>query len=95
MPLVMLPIGAKGKITGILGGRRVVRRLSDMGFIPGVEVKVVHSHASPNHGHGGPLVVEIKDTRIALGRGVAMKIMVQESMVNSTYSGIDREPKRG
>lgn len=78
IPLAILPVGAKGKITGIRGGRGLVRRLSDMGFIQGVDVKVVHSHASHNSGRGGPLVVEVKDSRIALGRGVAMKIMVQE-----------------
>lgn len=78
IPLAMLPVGAKGKISRIHGGRGVVRRLSDMGFVPDVEVKVVHSHASPNPGHGGPLVVEVKDSRIALGRGVAMKIIVEK-----------------
>lgn len=76
IPLAMLPSGGKGRITRVCGGRGLVRRLSDMGFIPGVEVRVVHSHQNP--GHGGPLVVEVKDSRIALGRGVAMKIMVQE-----------------
>jgi ferrous iron transport protein A len=89
IPLAMLPVGAKGKVTRIRGGRGLVSRLSDMGFIQDVEVKVVHSHASRqysrhhhHHSHnpvpGGPLVVEVKDSRIALGRGVAMKIMVQE-----------------
>jgi Fe2+ transport system protein FeoA len=89
IPLAMLPVGAKGKITRLHGGRGLVRRLSDMGFTLDVEVKVVHSHASRHHSHhhhhhshgpvhGGPLVVEVKDSRIALGRGVAMKIMVQE-----------------
>ncbi|MCP8323202.1 MAG: ferrous iron transport protein A [Candidatus Methylarchaceae archaeon HK02M2] len=78
IPLVMLPVGGKGMITRIRGGRGVIRRLSYMGFIPGVEIKVVYSHASHNPGRGGPLVVEVKDTRIALGRGVALKIMVQK-----------------
>ncbi len=78
IPLAMLPVGAKGKIVGIHGGRGIVRRLSDMGFVPDVEVKIVHSHTSHNPRRGGPLVVEVKDSRIALGRGVAMKIMVQE-----------------
>jgi len=78
IPLAVLPLGGRGKIARICGGRGLVRRLSDMGFVPDVEVKVVHSHASHNPGRGGPLVVEVKDSRMALGRGVAMKIMVQE-----------------
>jgi ferrous iron transport protein A len=76
--LALLPVGAKGKITRIRGGRGLVRRLSDMGFTRDTEVTVVCSHSSPNPGHGGPLVVEVKDSRIAFGRGVAAKIMVQE-----------------
>jgi ferrous iron transport protein A len=88
-PLAMLPVGAKGKVTKIRGGRGLVRRLSDMGFIQDVKVKIVHSHVSRHHSHHhyhhshnsvcwGPLVVEVKDSRIVLGRGVAMKILVQE-----------------
>jgi Fe2+ transport system protein FeoA len=85
LPLAMLPEGAKGKITQICGGRRLVRRLNDMGFIRDAEIKVVCSHSSRSrcHGsrrrcHGGPLVVEVKDSRIAFGRGIASKIMVTE-----------------
>jgi len=78
IPLAVLPLGGRGKITRICGGRGLVRRLSDMGFVMDVEVKIVYSHASHNPGRGGPLVVEVKDSRVALGRGVAMKIMVQE-----------------
>jgi Fe2+ transport system protein FeoA len=78
VPLVFLSAGTKGKITRIRGGRCLVRRLNDMGFIRDAEVTVVCSHASHNSGHGGPLVVEVKDSRVAFGRGVAAKIMVQE-----------------
>jgi Fe2+ transport system protein FeoA len=78
IPLAMLPVGAKGKITRIRGGRGLVRRLSDMGFTRDVEVTVVCSHSSHNPSHGGPLVVEVKDSRIVFGRGIAVKIMVQE-----------------
>jgi Fe2+ transport system protein FeoA len=78
VPLVFLPPGAKGKVTRIRGRRCLVRRLTDMGFTRDAEVTVVCSHASHNHCHGGPLVVNVKDSRIAFGRGVAAKIMVQE-----------------
>ena len=76
IPLAMLPLGAKGRIIDITNGRELVRRLNDLGFIRDVEVKVVHSHS--NNSHGGPLVIEVKDSRIAIGRGVAMKILVKE-----------------
>jgi Fe2+ transport system protein FeoA len=78
LPLAMLSEGAKGKITQICGGKLLVRRLNDMGFTRDAEVKVVCSHSSRRRCNGGPLVVEVKDSRIAFGRGIASKIMVTE-----------------
>ncbi len=46
--------------------------MADMGFTSNARVRLLHTH------NPGPVVVEVKDTRIALGRGVAMKIMVEE-----------------
>ncbi|MFW6116983.1 MAG: FeoA family protein [Thermoproteota archaeon] len=71
MPLAMLPLGVEGRISGFQGGRGLVRRLVEMGFQPGERVRVVHSNRP------GPVVVEVKDTRLALGRGMAMKVMVE------------------
>jgi ferrous iron transport protein A len=73
-PLGVLAIGAEARIVKICGGRRMVRRLSEMGFTPGTEVKIIHNH----NPYVGPVLIEIKDSRIALGRGVSMKIMVEE-----------------
>ena len=76
MPLGALTVGTEAKITRIYGGRGIVRRLSEMGFTPGTKVKIVHNH----NPYVGPVLVEVKDSRIALGRGVSMKIMVEEGM---------------
>ena len=76
--LAFLSAGTKGKITRIRGGICLVRRLNDMGFTRDAEVTVVCSHASHHRRRGGPLVVEVKDSRVAFGRGIAAKIMVQE-----------------
>jgi len=46
-------------------------RLASMGFVPGVEIRVV------SNGHPGPFVVIIKDIKMVLGRGVAQKVFVQ------------------
>ncbi|MDG6221805.1 MAG: ferrous iron transport protein A [Candidatus Bathyarchaeota archaeon] len=78
VPLALLSVGAKGKITRIRGGKELIRRLNDMGLTRDSEVTVICSHSCPNPDRGGPLVVEIKDSRVAFGRGVATKIMVQE-----------------
>jgi len=69
VPLALLPENSEGVIIEILGGRGLVRRLLELGFIPGERVKVLHS--SP-----GPILVSIKGSRIALGRGTAMRIIV-------------------
>lgn len=74
MPLAMLALGSEGRVLEIRGGRGLVKRLSDLGFTYGTRVRVVHSHGS----WSGPVAVDVKDSRIALGRGIAMKIMVEE-----------------
>jgi len=71
IPLAILPPGIDATVIRIEGGRGMVRRLSDLGFVKGVRVRTMVS-SSP-----GPVLVEIKGSRIALGRGVAMKIFVR------------------
>ena len=54
------------------GGRGAMRRLTDMGLIPGERLKVLH-----NSGHG-PVTVLIKGAKVALGHGLVAKIIVEE-----------------
>lgn len=70
IPLAMLNEGDEGQVREIKGGRGLIRRLSELGFIGGEKIRILHSHSS------GPILVEIKDSRIAIGRGVAMKIII-------------------
>ena len=70
IPLALLSVGEEGEIVEIRGGRGMVQRLSEMGFTNSTRVKVLSS-SSP-----GPVLVGVRDARIALGRGIAMKIMV-------------------
>jgi ferrous iron transport protein A len=72
LPLNMLPEGVVAKIVEIRGGRGLCRRLAELGFNIGGLIRLVKSH-SP-----GPVVVEVRDSRVAIGRGVAMKVMVLE-----------------
>ncbi len=71
LPLAFLPEGAAGTVLEIQGGHGAVRHLEDMGFAPPARVKVLKS-CPP-----GPMLVMVKDSRIALGRGMAMKILVK------------------
>ncbi|MBN1804964.1 MAG: ferrous iron transport protein A [Sedimentisphaerales bacterium] len=66
---------AEGKtviITGINAGFGLKNRLTAMGLLPNVQIKVINNH------HPGPFVVNAKGGKIALGRGMADKILVRE-----------------
>jgi ferrous iron transport protein A len=54
------------------GGKEFLSRMATMGFTVGAEIKVLQ-----NYGRG-PLIALIRDTRIALGRGEALKVIVEE-----------------
>jgi ferrous iron transport protein A len=53
------------------GGNHFLSRLAALGFTPGVQLKVIQ-----NFGRG-PIIVNLRDTRVALGRGEADKILVE------------------
>lgn len=71
MPLSMVTPGEEVRLVGIRGGWGVRRRLADMGLTPGEKVWVVQS------GPSGPMLIVVRDSRLALGRGMAHKIMVE------------------
>ncbi len=58
-------------VTAVQGGHGLRRRLSCLGFAEGDTIRVL-SHAA----FRGPLLVEARGARIAVGRGVARKITV-------------------
>ena len=66
-----LPVGARGVVRGLRGGKEFVGRVAVLGFTVGAEVAVVQ-----NYGRG-PIIVAVRDTRVALGRGEAAKIQVE------------------
>jgi len=76
MPLAILPENEEAKVVEVRGGRGLVRRLSELGFTPGAKVKILFSN-SP-----GPVLIDVRGSRIALGRGLLMRIIV-DSEVNS------------
>lgn len=71
MPLSMASPGQEVRLVGIHGGWGVRRRLADMGLTPGEKLWIVQS------GRSGPLLIAVRDSRLALGRGMAHKIMVE------------------
>jgi ferrous iron transport protein A len=56
------------------GGHQFLSRLASLGFTPGAHLEVIQ-----NFGHG-PIIVRLRDTRVALGRGEAKKILVHRAI---------------
>ncbi len=70
LPLSELPTGARAKVVKVSGGRYLTMRLFQMGLMPGSEVEVVSNTF-------GPILVRVKGTVMAIGRGMASKILVE------------------
>ena len=61
--------GQSVKLVRVNAGRRLSHRLAELGVTPGVEFSVLHDN-------GGPRVLSVRNSRIAIGRGMAKKISV-------------------
>lgn len=61
--------GDCGKVKGIDAGKCATKRLYEMGFNTGAAVKIIKNDS-------GPLIVSLNGNKVALGRGVAGKIML-------------------
>ncbi len=70
IPLSALAPNQVGTIQGYSGGRGIMGRCLALGFTPGAEVKMIRN------GGQGPIIVLVRDTRVALGRGQASRIWV-------------------
>jgi ferrous iron transport protein A len=64
--------GQKGKVFKITGGRTVQLRLEALGVFPGTNIKKISAFLS-----GGPIVFEAEKTQIAIGFGMAQKILIE------------------
>ena len=69
MPLGMANVGDVNIIKQINGRDDVRQHLAELGFVPGAEVSVVSEL-------GGNLILSGKESRIALDKTMAMRIMV-------------------
>ena len=69
MPLGMASVGDVNIIARITGRDEVRSHLAELGFVVGAQVKIVSEM-------GGNLILSIGDSRIALNRDMAMRIMV-------------------
>ena len=70
MPLTMAQSGTSNTVCGIHGKDETRRFLESLGFVEGGLVTVISEL-------GGNLIVNVKDTRVALSKSMANRIMVQ------------------
>lgn len=69
IPLGMARVGEVNIIKRITGRDEVRQHLAELGFVAGAQVKVVSDL-------GGNLILNVKESRIALDKTMAMRIMV-------------------
>lgn len=74
-PLTMAGEDERVCVQSLQGGKQLTRRLTELGLNQGTELRVVQRR-------GGGLVVARGETRIALGGGMASKILV--TLVSAT-----------
>jgi ferrous iron transport protein A len=69
MPLSMCSIGSECTVKKVGGSAAVKQHLNEIGFNVGTSVTVVSTLS-------GNIIVRVKDSRIAIDRGMANRIMV-------------------
>lgn len=69
LPLLLAAPGERLRVERLSGGQGLASQLGDLGLSLGSELEVISTG-------GGSMVVAVKGCRVALGRGVAQKVLV-------------------
>ena len=69
MPLLLASVGEETIIRKVGGTAEMKKHLEDMGFVAGSTVTILNTI-------GGNLIVKVKESRVAISREMAGKIMV-------------------
>ena len=69
--LADLPVGARARVTSILGADELTMRLLEMGLTPGVEVAVIGTAPL-----GDPLELELRGYRLSVRRSEASRVQI-------------------
>ena len=69
MPLMLAGIGEENTIKKIGGSPEIKKHLEDLGFVVGGSVTVVNAL-------GGHVIVNVKESRVAISEEMARRIMV-------------------
>lgn len=71
MPLTLAAIGEKNYVKKINGREDTRHFLESLGFVTGSEVSIISEM-------GGNVIVNVKDTRVAISKAMANKILIGE-----------------
>ena len=82
-PVTSLAEGEEGIIHDIAGGHALISRLAGMGIVLNTRIRYLHAS-------GGLVIVQVADTRVALGAGEAAKILV-----NCCLPREEKDPRTG
>jgi len=66
-------VGRSYTMLGLEGGQSFREKIYSMGLNPGVKFKILL-----NSGHG-PIEIEVRHTKLAIGRGMAIRIKIKEN----------------
>lgn len=70
MPLVMLGVGIEAVVVKSFVRSEMKKRFEEIGLIPGTKVKILTEIS-------GDIILLVKDTRLALNKGTAQKMIVK------------------
>ena len=73
IPITFVREDSMVRLAELRGGWKFKKRLTALGMLPKEPIRIIKNSG------GGPIVLEVKDTRLAIGRAEAEKIMVCES----------------
>jgi len=71
MVLSNVDSGKEVTLIDIEGGRGIRSKLYSMGLVPGINLRVLNQIGP------GPVMIAVKDSRLAIGMGMARKIIVE------------------
>lgn len=71
MVLSNVDSGREVTLTDINGGRGIRSKLYSMGLVPGIRLTVLNGNSA------GPIMIAVRDSRLAIGHGMAKKIIVE------------------
>jgi ferrous iron transport protein A len=72
LTLAEMRTGQTGTVVGVMGGHGLIRRLDALGIRPGRKVTKLSSTL-----FRGPIILRVNSTQVAVGFGMARKIIVE------------------